>query len=149
MEGTASAAGGEGVCGALTYFDMWRNIMHVREFMNMSKALADANRVRVLLALRRGELCACQLTELFGLAPSTMSKHLSILSQAQLVKLRKQGRWAYYSLPGKEAAPPIKAALDWVELSLRESEQAVLDAKHLKQVLKTDPTALCRKQSRG
>lgn len=123
--------------------------MHVREFMNMSKALADANRVRMLLTLRDHELCACQLTELFGLAPSTMSKHLSILYQAQLVKLRKQGRWAYYSLPGKEAAPPIKAALGWVELSLRESAQAILDAKQLKQVLKIDPTTLCRKQSRG
>jgi len=117
--------------------------------MNMSKALADANRVRVLLALRKRELCACQLTELFGLAPSTMSKHLSILYQAQLVKLRKQGRWAYYSLPGKEAPPSIKAALDWVELSLRDSEQAVLDAKELTQVLKIDPTALCRRQSHG
>jgi DNA-binding transcriptional ArsR family regulator len=39
--------------------------------------LADENRIRVVMALRGGELCACQITELFGLAPSTMSKHLS------------------------------------------------------------------------
>ena len=47
--------------------------------MNITKALADEHRLRVLLALRGGELCACQITELFGLAPSTMSKHLSVL----------------------------------------------------------------------
>jgi len=54
----------------------------MREFMKVTKALADPNRVRMLLALREQELCACQITELFGLAPSTMSKHLSILYQA-------------------------------------------------------------------
>ena len=45
----------------------------MREFMNITKALEDENRVRALLALRKGELCVCQLTELFGLAASTVS----------------------------------------------------------------------------
>jgi DNA-binding transcriptional ArsR family regulator len=118
----------------------------MREFMNLSKALADANRVRMLLVLRQGELCACQLTELFGLAPSTMSKHLSILYQARLVNTRKDGRWVYYSLPGKDAPAPVRTALEWVKLSLAADEQAVADAKRLKQLLKIDPTELCRKQ---
>ena len=48
----------------------------MREFMRITKALADANRVRVLLALAGRELCVCQITELFGLAPSTMSKQI-------------------------------------------------------------------------
>ena len=120
----------------------------MREFMNLSKALADANRVHMVLVLRRRELCACQLTELFGLAPSTMSKHLSILYQAQLVNVRKEGRWVYYSLPGKEASASIRAALAWVDLSLADNEQAAADSKRLKQVLKIDPTELCRKQCR-
>ena len=68
----------------------------MREFMNITKALADENRVRTLLALRKGELCVCQITELFGLAVSTVSKHLSILYQAGLVESRKDGRWIYY-----------------------------------------------------
>ena len=42
------------------------------EFMNITKALADENCVRALLALRKGELRVCQITELFWLAPSTM-----------------------------------------------------------------------------
>jgi ArsR family transcriptional regulator len=120
----------------------------MREFMSLTKALADATRVRLLLVLRQGELCACQLTELFGLAPSTMSKHLSILYQARLVNVRKEGRWVYYSLPRKEAPPSIRAALAWVDLSLADSEQTAADAKQLKQVLKIDPTELCRKQCR-
>jgi len=63
--------------------------------MNLTKALADESRVRAVLALRQGELCVCQITELFGFAPSTVSKHLSILFQANLVESRKDGRWIY------------------------------------------------------
>ena len=53
--------------------------MRMREFMAVARALGDENRVRMLLALEGGELCVCQITELFGLAASTTSKHLSIL----------------------------------------------------------------------
>lgn len=116
--------------------------------MNLSKALADANRVRMVLVLRGRELCACQLTELFGLAPSTMSKHLSILYQAGLVNQRKEGRWVYFSRPGKAASPAVRGALDWVDLSLADEAQTAVDAKQLKKVLKIDPTELCRKQCR-
>ena len=132
----------------LKSFDSWRNVEAMREFMNIAKALSDANRVRMLLALRGRELCACQLTELMGLAPSTMSKHLSILYQAQLVDTRKDGRWVYFSRPGKILPAPIRQALDWVDSSLANSEQAVADAKSLSEVLEIDPSDLCRKQCR-
>ncbi len=39
----------------------------MREFMTITKALSDPSRVRILLALRKGELCVCQITELFSL----------------------------------------------------------------------------------
>src|ERR1017187_7221762 len=73
----------------------------MRDCLNITKALSDENRLRMLMALRDGELCVCQLTELMGLAMSTVSKHLSILYQAGLVAARKDARWMYYSLPRK------------------------------------------------
>jgi ArsR family transcriptional regulator, arsenate/arsenite/antimonite-responsive transcriptional repressor len=118
----------------------------MREFMNITKALADDNRVRALLALRQGELCVCQITELFGLAPSTISKHLSILSQARLVDSRKDGRWIYYKLPGKEAPRAVRAAIDWIEKSLIDDPRVARDNLALKKILKQDPAELCRKQ---
>jgi ArsR family transcriptional regulator, arsenate/arsenite/antimonite-responsive transcriptional repressor len=118
----------------------------MREFMNITKALADDNRVRALLALRQGELCVCQITELFGLAPSTISKHLSILSQARLVDSRKDGRWIYYKLPGKEAPRAVRAAIDWIEKSLADEPRVARDNLALKKILKQDPAELCRKQ---
>ena len=120
----------------------------MRKFMNITKALADEKRVRTLLALRKGELCVCQITGLFGLAVSTVSKHLSILSQAGLVESRKEGRWIYYRLPGKEAAAAAREAIDWVQKSLGGTPQAAEDHKKLKQILKVDPTTICQRQLR-
>lgn len=127
------------------YGEIKKQIM--REFMNITKALADENRVRTLLALRQGELCVCQITELFGLAPSTVSKHLSILSQAGLVDSRKDGRWIYYKLPGKDAPVEVREAIDWIEKSLEAMPQILDDGKQLKKILKQDPTDLCKRQT--
>jgi DNA-binding transcriptional ArsR family regulator len=118
----------------------------MREFMNITRALADESRVRALLALRQGELCVCQITELFGYAPSTVSKHLSILFQARLVESRKEGRWMYYQLPGQNAPAAVRAALDWIEKSLAGDPQILADRKRLKTILKQDPAELCKRQ---
>ena len=118
----------------------------MREFMSITKALADENRVRILMALRDGELCVCQITELFGYAPSTVSKHLSILFQARLVESRKDCRWIYYQLPDKKASAMVRQALAWVEKSISGSPQISEDNQQLKKILKLDPAELCKRQ---
>jgi ArsR family transcriptional regulator len=114
--------------------------------MNITKALADENRVRMLLALREGELCVCQITELFGLAVSTTSKHLSILYQAGLVNARKSGRWMHYSLPGKTAEASIRDLLRWLQTATANDPQVASDAERLRKILTIDPAELARKQ---
>ena len=121
----------------------------MREFMAVTKALADANRVRILLALQGGELCVCQITELFGLAASTTSKHLSTLYQAGLLDSRKDGRWIYYSLPGEGASGPAREAIRWVTKALAADPRTAEDAAHLKKILMMDPAELCKRQCRN
>jgi len=118
----------------------------MREFMAITKALSDPNRVRILLSLRRGELCVCQITELLNLATSTISKHLSILHQAGLILSRKAERWVYYRLPAKAASVAVREALDWVLKSLGKTDEAVKDAAQLRKILKIDPVELCRRR---
>jgi ArsR family transcriptional regulator len=120
----------------------------MRDFMAISKALSDPGRVRILLALRRGELCVCQITEIFGLAPSTVSKHLSVLQHAGLVLSRKTERWVYYRLPDKSAPAIVREALDWVKKSLSKTSEAAADAKQLRKILKMDLQEICRRQCR-
>ena len=118
----------------------------VREFIKITKALADPNRVRILLALHRRELCVCQIVELLQLAPSTVSKHLSILNHAGLILSRKDDRWVYYRLPDKDAPVVVREAIDWVQDSLCESVEAQADTMNLKTILNCDPSSLCQKQ---
>jgi ArsR family transcriptional regulator len=118
----------------------------MRDFMAITKALADPNRVRILLALRPGELCVCQITELFGFAPSTISKHLSILHHAGLILSRKADRWVYYRLVDKSASVTVREAMGWVHKSLGKSDAAVVDAKKLKAILASDLAEICRRQ---
>jgi len=115
----------------------------MKEFMSVAKALADENRVRVLVFLGDGELCVCQIVEMLGLAPSTVSKHMAVLHQAGLVESRKEGRWIYYRLPGMDTPACVREAIRWVHKCLAKDPQATEDAKRLKAVRKADRADLC------
>ena len=121
----------------------------MRQFMSVAKALADENRVRVLLALRDRELCVCQIIELLGLAPSTVSKHMSILRQARLVESRKNGRWIYYRIADRDAPIEAAEAVAWASRSLSRDAQIRQDRERLKEILKLEPEELCRRHGKG
>ncbi|NGM68077.1 helix-turn-helix transcriptional regulator [Natronolimnobius sp. AArcel1] len=59
-------------------------------------ALANEHRVRLLEALRDGELCACELQVVLEAPQSTVATHLRTLREVGLVKTRKKGKWTYY-----------------------------------------------------
>ncbi len=119
----------------------------MRALLGITKALADENRLRAIGLLRERELCLCQLIELLGLAPSTVSKHMSILHQARLVESRKEGRWAYFRLADAGAPPAAVQALALVQASLQHDPQAQADQQQLEAVLQLAPTELCQQQA--
>lgn len=112
----------------------------------LTKALADEHRLRMLMLLQPHELCACQIVEVFDLANSTISKHLSILRQAGLIHSRKEGRWVYYSLPASPS-PEIRATLEWVRQLLAADDTTRKDQVRMVEILEIDPVELCRRQS--
>ena len=112
-------------------------------FLNIAKALSDENRLRALMMLAQGELCVCQLIEMLELAPSTVSKHMSVLRHAGLVEARKQGKWMYYRLPGEDCPKEAAQAIEWVISSLSKDKQVRSDAKKVKRVCKMDKELLC------
>ena len=105
------------------------------KIQNITKALADENRIRALMMLTRGELCVCQIIEMLGLAPSTVSKHMYILKQAGLVKTRKEGRWIYYGLTDKQNKSASEI-INWLEKYLKNDSDILKDTKHLQQMKK-------------
>jgi DNA-binding transcriptional ArsR family regulator len=116
----------------------------MKEFLATAKALSDENRVRALMFLQEGELCVCQIIEMLGLAPSTVSKHMATLHGAGLVETRKDGRWMFYRLADQTAATGAIAALRWVQESLADDSQVSDDATRLKAVRRTPVRELCR-----
>jgi ArsR family transcriptional regulator len=119
------------------------------EFLNVTKALAEENRLRILLALGVEELCVCQIIELLELAPSTVSKHMSVLRQARMVDSRKDGRWTYYRLADEGASVEVNDAIAWVKKSLSTNARIREDATRLEEILKIDREVLCSQQSRS
>jgi ArsR family transcriptional regulator, arsenate/arsenite/antimonite-responsive transcriptional repressor len=118
----------------------------MREVVTIAKALSDENRVRILAILEGRELCVCQVIELLDLAPSTVSKHLSILKQARLIDGRKQGRWMYYRLADEDVPAVAKDAISWVLGGLGRDRRRQQDAERLLQILAMDPEVLCLTQ---
>lgn len=118
----------------------------LKTIMQITKALADVQRVRALMLLSEGELCVCQIIAVLDLAPSTVSKHLAILKSANLIECRKDSTWVFYRLPAKFADTEIRSALNWLRKSLMHDKQILKDRKVLNRVLKCDPTVLCQQQ---
>ena len=122
----------------------YRKTRTLETLLDITRALADGNRLRALNACRGGEVCACQIIALLGLAPSTVSRHLAILKQAGLVRSRKSGRWMHFRLAGQDAPAVVRDALEWVLRTTARDPRTLDDRKRLKKILKTDPEKLCQ-----
>ena len=64
------------------------------------KALADVYRLRIVATLARASdpVCVCDFTEALPLNQPTVSHHLRILRDAEVVKCERRGTWVYYQL---------------------------------------------------
>jgi DNA-binding transcriptional ArsR family regulator len=117
----------------------------MRDTLDTLKALADENRLRALCALRGGELCVCQIIALLELAPSTVSKHLSVLRAARLVDSRKNGRWMHYRLSEEFRTPSTGKILAVLFEDLDRTERIAEDRKRLKTICEESMESLCRR----
>jgi len=62
------------------------------------KALGDRSRLRIINMLSEKAMCVCEITEVLGLSQSTVSGHLRVLKEAELVEDEKDGLWVEYHL---------------------------------------------------
>lgn len=81
---------------------------------NVFKVLSDSTRTKIVFALSQSELCVCDLAALVSLSDSAVSHQLRLLRSLKLVKFRKVGRLAYYSLDDEHTARLLLDALEHV-----------------------------------
>jgi ArsR family transcriptional regulator, arsenate/arsenite/antimonite-responsive transcriptional repressor len=70
----------------------------VKKIEKIIKALADKNRLRIVNMLSQRPMCVCEITEVLSLSQSTVSGHLRVLKDADLVEDTKDGLWVEYCL---------------------------------------------------
>ncbi len=78
------------------------------ELSEIFKLLGDPTRLKIILALKEAELCVCDLASLLGITSSAVSHQLRLLRNLHLVKFRRAGKIAYYSLDDLHVAEIIQ-----------------------------------------
>ena len=85
-----------------------------REILSLAevfRTLGDPTRVKILQALSAEELCVCDLAKLLGISESATSHQLRVLRSQRLVRFRKEGKMAFYSLDDAHIDVLMKVAL--------------------------------------
>ena len=79
------------------------------------KILGDPTRIKIAFALSREELCVCDIANLLGVSQSAVSHSLRTLRQMKLVRFRKEGKIAYYTLDDDHIATLLDEGFRHVE----------------------------------
>lgn len=85
--------------------------MNYKKTSKLFKALSDSKRLEILHSLKNNEKCACDLLEIIDLSQPTLSHHMKILEEAEIIESRKQGKWTFYSI-NKETFKIFKDILE-------------------------------------
>lgn len=72
--------------------------LNYEENSKILKVLSDKKRLQIIDILSCGEQCACDILEHFDFTQPTLSHHMKVLMESDIVKVRKDGLWSYYSL---------------------------------------------------
>jgi DNA-binding transcriptional ArsR family regulator len=115
----------------------------MRELELALKAAADPTRTRILKLLEAGGLCVCQVQAVLGLAPSTISKHLTTLKLAGLVEDRRDGKWIEYRLCDDPRNPHAKPVLGLLRGPLDRDPRVLADRRRLREIKAIPMDQLC------
>ena len=106
----------------------------LKDAVRLHKALSDPNRIRIIKMLQIRSLCVCEITSILELATSTVSKHLQILRNANLIADFKEGKWVNFRLNEDGIDSEAAAVLSQLSDSLQDDRQIADDAERVNAV---------------
>jgi ArsR family transcriptional regulator, arsenate/arsenite/antimonite-responsive transcriptional repressor len=109
---------------------------------NIFKALSDKSRIRIIKMLQKKPLCVCEITAILKLATSTVSNHLSILTDASLIVGEKDGKWTNYRINTNPNDNIVSSTLLYLQFILEDDETILNDRRTIENV---DRLVLCCK----
>jgi ArsR family transcriptional regulator, arsenate/arsenite/antimonite-responsive transcriptional repressor len=94
-------------------------------------ALSDPIRLRLLALIHKhGELCVCEMTHALSLPQPKISKHLAVLRNVELVRMRRNAQWVLYGIE-QQAATWLDGVLSTTLRDIEADAAIVGDAKRL------------------
>ena len=116
----------------------------LKQTTKIAKALADENRIRILCLLKnKKDLCVCEITDIIGLAQPTISSHLKLLENADLIESFKDGLWVNYNI----SSSLDSFSSEFIEVlykNLKNDMQIKIDEENAKKI---NRDAICRKKA--
>jgi DNA-binding transcriptional ArsR family regulator len=94
------------------------------------RMLSDTNRIKILVALLQGESSVNCLAELIGASPSVVSQHLAKLRLAGLVRVRREGTFAYYAAANSHVQRLLNEALSHADHAARRVDSGTPHRHH-------------------
>ena len=114
----------------------------MKQFIKVMKALSDPNRVKIVKMLQKRTMCVCEIQAALEIAQPTVSKHLKILEEADLVQYTKDGLWVNYALTNGEGSPYASSLLGNLRHWLEDEAEVV---ELLRKLPEIDRETICRK----
>jgi len=114
----------------------------MKSFIKVMKALSDPNRVKIIKMLQHKIMCVCEIQSALQIAQPSVSKHLRILEEANLVDYKKDGLWVYYHLTDGSSSPYVASLLGNLRHWLEDDPEIKVMAKKLPTILREN---ICKK----
>ncbi|OGN92101.1 MAG: hypothetical protein A2Z75_01260 [Chloroflexi bacterium RBG_13_50_10] len=112
----------------------------MRDLVKTFKALSDETRLRILNLLLERECCVCEVMQVLDISQTRASRNLNALYDAGLLKLRRQGLWALYSIDKEGLKEHYTDLVEAVRKAMEGNETAFQDRLKLRNAQRIGPS---------
>ncbi len=114
----------------------------MRNLTKLLKALSDESRLRVLNLLTERECCVCEVMQALEISQSKASRILTALYDAGLLRLRREGRWALYSIDDSPQNGYVSDIVSGVRKALASDPAVRQDLERLRKATRMGPVCV-------
>jgi len=112
----------------------------MREMVKAFKSLSDETRLRILALLLERECCVCEVMQALEISQSKASRGLTALYDAGFLKMKKDGRWSFYSIDKEGMKDYMSLLVEAVTRRLQGNRVVEEDRERLRKAARVGPT---------
>jgi ArsR family transcriptional regulator len=122
-------------------------VIIMRDFVKLFKALSDETRLRMLNILLERECCVCEVMQALDISQTRASRNLAALYEAGFLKLRRDGFWSLYSIDRDDMNEFVADLVQAVTKAMEGNKVLEQDRERLRKATRVGPS--CAEKMRG